>query len=235
VSGVFQENDYTLLAEEYKNNEQLLPFVCNTHRNEGIQYISFGSLITGGRCKYCTKVKSIINHTKTHEQFLSEVKNIHGNKYKIIGKYSGCKNHIEIFCNNCNESFWITPTHLLDGHGCSNCNNSIGENAIKQYLFNNNINFKQQHRFNDCVGIKRKLPFDFAIFQNDKLKFLVEYQGIQHYKPVGIFGGEEQLEKQKEYDLIKYRYCNDNNIFLLIIPYWDIKNIETILGEAIAS
>jgi len=29
------------------------------------------------------------------------------------------------------------------------------------------------------------------------------------------------------------KYANDNNITLLRIPYWDIKNIEKILGRNI--
>ena len=37
------------------------------------------------------------------------------------------------------------------------------------------------------------------------------------------------LMNLKHRDNIKTRYCNDNNIKLIRVPYWDYKNIEEIL------
>ena len=39
------------------------------------------------------------------------------------------------------------------------------------------------------------------------------------------------LKKVQEHDKIKNKYCEDNNINLLIIPYWETKNIETIINN----
>jgi len=229
VNSKFEENDLVLMTDTYINNEENLPFICNKHKENGIQYISFGNLITGRDCKICSKERVIKNQTKSHEQFLQEVNNIHGDKYIVIGQYVGCKDHIEVYCNKCKESFWIAPSHLLEGHGCSNCNKSLGENEIEQLLLKNKVSFIKQHKFDDCKGIKRKLPFDFATFNNNNLKCLIEYNGIQHYKAVEIFGGQKQLEKQQYYDKIKFDYCKNNNIKLIVIPYWEFKNIESIL------
>lgn len=121
--------------------------------------------------------------------------------------------------------------HLLEGHGCSNCNISLGENYIKMFLDNNKIEYKQQYRFEDCKGLRRRLPFDFAVFNNDNLIALIEYQGIQHYKPVEKFGGQDALNKQKKNDDLKRKYCEDKNIKLIEIPHYDIKNIPIILEK----
>ena len=43
----------------------------------------------------------------------------------------------------------------------------------------------------------------------------VEYQGIQHDKPVDFFGGEEGFKKNMERDLRKKRLFNENNSFLI--------------------
>ena len=40
---------------------------------------------------------------------------------------------------------------------------------------------------------------------------------------------EKSFKKQQKCDLIKVKYCNKNNINLIIIPYWEFKNIKTIL------
>lgn len=229
VKSKYEEKDLILMTDIYLNNEEQLPFICNKHKDKSIQFVSFGSLITGGGCKYCSKESYLEKVTKSHEQFCREVKDKHGDKYIVIGKYTGCKDYIEIFCSNCKESFFIAPHHLLEGHGCSNCNKSIGESVIEQLLLKSDAIFIKQHKFDNCRGIKRKLPFDFAIFYNNKLKYLIEYNGIQHYKPVEMFGGQKQLEKQQYYDNIKVDYCKNNNINLIVIPYWKFKNIESIL------
>ena len=46
-----------------------------------------------------------------------------------------------------------------------------------------------------------------------------------------FFGGEKQLQKTIKNDEIKNKYCKDNNITLIRIPYWDFDNIENILKE----
>ena len=54
----------------------------------------------------------------------------------------------------------------------------------------------------------------------------IEYNGNQHYKPVNFFGGYKKYEEIKIRDDIKKKYCNDNNIKLLII-----KSDENILDK----
>jgi hypothetical protein len=226
----FEEKNYILMTDEYINNEIPLPYICQKHKDKGIQYISFGNLIMNKRCKYCAKESSLLLQTKTQEQFEKEIYSIFIDKYKVIGKYINSKTHVEIYCNNCNESFFIAPKHLLNGHGCSNCSISRGEQKIKSFLISNNINFIQQYKFDDCKS-KRKLPFDFAILNDDNLYCLIEYQGIQHYKSVEIFGGEKQFLEQQRVDKIKKDFCNNQNIKLIEIPYWDFNEINNILSK----
>ena len=48
---------------------------------------------------------------------------------------------------------------------------------------------------------------------------LIEYQGIQHFKPIDTFGGEERFKYQQEKDNIKRAFAKENNIKLIEIPY----------------
>lgn len=48
-----------------------------------------------------------------------------------------------------------------------------------------------------------------------ELSVAIEYQGIQHYKPIDIFGGKEHFEKQQKLDLKKQLLCKKNNIHLI--------------------
>ena len=50
-------------------------------------------------------------------------------------------------------------------------------------------------------------------------KVAVEYQGIQHFKPVPHFGGEEGLAKTKERDKKKLKLATENGIQIIYIYY----------------
>ena len=47
----------------------------------------------------------------------------------------------------------------------------------------------------------------------------IEYDGVQHFKPIEYFGGLDNLKYVQKHDKIKTKYCYDNNIILLRIKY----------------
>lgn len=115
------------------------------------------------------------------------------------------------------------------------CINSSGEEAIKQWLIDNRINYIQQYVFDDCV-YKRKLRFDFAILDDlHNIKLLVEFDGEQHYTPSRYQKDTKKnidvLNTVKARDNVKNQYCIEHNIKLLRIPYWEFENIEEILSK----
>lgn len=111
------------------------------------------------------------------------------------------------------------------------CLKSSFEEDIKKILQNNNIDFKREYAFDDLYGDKGKLRFDFAIFKNNQIKYLIEYQGEQHYYPVKHWGGEEAFLKRKKYDKIKKEYCNTHNIPLIILNKNTELNKENVIKE----
>lgn len=99
---------------------------------------------------------------------------------------------------------------------------------IQDILRKAGLNFKEEYSFPDLIGQGgHALRFDFAVFDDDdELDFLIQYQGIQHYKPKSVFGGMEGLKKQQYYDMQKREYCKKHNIKLVLIPYWDEAQIN---------
>lgn len=100
---------------------------------------------------------------------------------------------------------------------------SRAEIKISDILTMSDLNFQEEYSFPDLVSNNgRPLRFDFAVFDDaGNLDFLIEYQGIQHqhYEPKSKFGGVSGLKKQQYNDNMKKRYCEKNNIPLVIIPY----------------
>ena len=43
----------------------------------------------------------------------------------------------------------------------------------------------------------------------------IEYDGLQHFKPIEFFGGEKTFLLTKEHDRIKNEYCEDNGIRMI--------------------
>lgn len=98
--------------------------------------------------------------------------------------------------------------------------------VIKDFLDNNNIKYIQEKTFSGC-RYYYCLRFDFYL---PDYNCCIEYDGEQHYKEVDFFGGEKGYEERKRNDSIKNKYCKENNISLLRIPYFDFNNIDNILN-----
>lgn len=123
-------------------------------------------------------------------------------------------------CGLCGRQFVALPAKIMNGHisSCGCRRQSSKEQLIRNELHQMGAQFKEQFSFPDCKD-KQALLFDFAIFDNDQLLCLIEYDGKQHYTPVPIFGGEGEFEAAKRRDRIKDAYCIKNNIRLIRLPY----------------
>jgi len=213
---------YTILSE-YKNSATKLEVKDNECGH--VYKIKQQDIRDGKRCFLCHGSKKY-----TQEEFLNIFNKKKMSGYSLVGIYNGINSPVEIKHDNCGEVFSIIPSrYFKQGKNCPVCHpKSVGELKVKNILINNNINFEEQKRFSKCKH-KGSLPFDFYL---PDLNICVEYQGIQHYEPIGEFGGEKSFEEQKIKDNIKRKFCEDNKIILIEIPYW-IKDIEKYLVEKI--
>jgi hypothetical protein len=56
----------------------------------------------------------------------------------------------------------------------------------------------------------------------------IECQGMQHYKPVKLFGGEEQFIKQIALDKNKRELCEKNGIKILYYSTYQYRDSKTL-------
>lgn len=122
---------------------------------------------------------------------------------------------------SCGNVIEVRQDYLKSGHSQScGCLKSKGEKKISEILTQNNISFEKEYSFPD---LKDKIPlrFDFAILDNSKIICLIEYNGIQHYIAGQGWNTEEHFQILKNHDALKAKYCNENNIKLIVIPYTD--------------
>ena len=124
----------------------------------------------------------------------------------------------------CGELVIVNGNSLRRGltKSCGCIKNSLGEHLVKQYLRKNHIKYRTEYKFKDLLTENgNPMRFDFGILNDDKtLKFLIEYQGPQHYKEFAGYNGKSFGEYQRTVsDPAKKEYCKRNNIFLFEIRY----------------
>lgn len=100
---------------------------------------------------------------------------------------------------------------------------SRAEICIEEILRDNGLNFKMEYIFPDLKSPNGKpLRFDFVIFDDDdKIDFIIEYQGKQHYEPSQKFGGKKGFYQQQYNDNLKRRFCALHELKLIEIPFTD--------------
>lgn len=78
------------------------------------------SILYGRGCPECAKTNRIVSLTKTHEQYVDELKKIFP-QVSILEKYINRKTKILHQCNICGYIWCVKPDQLLSGKGCPVC------------------------------------------------------------------------------------------------------------------
>lgn len=179
-------------------------------RNCGeIRERSFHDVLRGRGCSCLAK-----NTLISQEEFEKEVGELFNGEYKVVGKYLGRHKKV-LMKHSCGFIWGTTPSNLLAGKGCPKCYRKVskGELEIEGLLRENGVEFIKQ----GPISTKGKtLYFDFYI---PSLETYIEYNGVQHYKPVKFFGGEDQLRVQQYNDSLKRDFCEKEGKNLLVIRY----------------
>ena len=210
---------YDYSHSKYSHTDSKIKIICPIH-GEFLQ--SPHHHLTGVGCQKCGNV-----YKPTTEEFIGQSIKVHGDNYNYSNvEYKNNTTKVSVVCKN-HGIFEVTPNdHLNKKSGCPICKLSKGEILIKQFLDDNKIEYVREKTFNDCI-YEKKMRFDFFI---PKQNTCIEYDGEQHYKSLKCFGGDEFFKKTKKRDKIKNKYCIENNIELIRIPYFDYDNILKILN-----
>ena len=226
---VESEDGYELLSTEYIPGKKIEV----KHRCGNIYKVTLNNFKRGKRCIVC-KTKENSEKRKIKKEYVISEVNKYGFKVISLEGFEKSDDKLKLQCPN-NHEFEVSWNSFQQGSRCPHCKTSKGENKIKKYLDDNNLYYFQQYKFKHCKNI-RELPFDFYL---PDYNICIEYDGEQHYKPINYNGKmtiEEQnkrLEYYKNNDDIKNNYCQDNNIKLIRIPYWESDNIDKILDNII--
>lgn len=219
---------------ECKDKETRWLCQCSCGKTKVIKRV----LLANGHTQSCGCIKS----EKMHEA-ARKISGVHiGDRFGslIVLEYLGSKeNKIKAYykCKcDCGNIIEASGNSLMTGRRKTcGLHNSLGELLINNILEEKNIKFKTQYTFNDLRSdTGTVLRFDFAIFNNNQLICLIEYQGSHHYVATGRqWNTEANLERVHFLDELKRNYCKTQNIKLYEIKYTD--NIEKKIEEILSN
>lgn len=236
-SNKFTQEEFEKHLKERTNGECIaLDKYINTQTPIRFKHLTCGNIfktkpshvLAGHYCKECGDKKTGDKLRKTHEQYVKEVFDLVGDEYEVLSEYKRDDIKIKMVHKTCGRTFYKRAGSFLQGIRCPHCAESKGEKKVFDFLVKHGIEHKREYRDKRCKN-KYTLPFDFAIFNEEKLLCLIEYDGELHYKEARWSGAEEKLLSIQKTDKIKDEFCAKHGIPLIKIPYWDYDNIEKIL------
>lgn len=221
------DNDYELITNESEFVDIFTPirYICKKH---GIQEQTLDNMIHGHKCYFCSYEERGLNCRHSIEYIKNTIEGYNNNILLNPNDYIGSNvRNLEIKCGSCGEKYITSFSDYINNMQirCKSCaqSESVGEMRIRVFLENNKIYFIREKTFKDCVD-KKRLPFDFYL---PKYNLIIEFDGQHHFYETG-FGN---YELTKKHDEIKNKYCKENHINLLRIPYFDGNKIEEILKK----
>lgn len=200
VHGHFYDYSQTV----YVNSKVKVAIVCPNHGR--FEQVAMSHLLGIG-CHRC----SVEKRTGTLECFLKRAVEVHGVKYDYSQTvYVNASTKLNIGCPK-HGVFEQLPLNHLAGRGCLSCNESNGEKEISRILTENGITFSREYKIPDS-----SYRYDFYLPDQN---ILIEFHGIQHYKAIEFFGGEEMLLDQKRRDEDKTKLAKTADIDLIVLGY----------------
>ena len=209
------EDEYISWAKTLSRPENIPLQPRKSYKCKG-GWVSFNDFLDNGTMSCKLKHDNFLNY----QEAKNKVQLLNFNCRNDYFKWAKNQNDIPVNPDQVYEEFEGMPEFL--GY---QRRKSVGEKIISAVLDSNDIQHTFQYTFSNCRDNK-PLMFDIAFYKNSLLTGLIEFQGVQHYKSIERFGGEEALKNNKKRDKIKFDYCKVNNIPLLVIPYnQDLKTL----------
>lgn len=165
------------------------------------------------------------------DEFVRRSVLVHGDVYDYSEvEYVSQLVPVKIVCQK-HGAFERQPKWHMQGSGCPACSVSTGELAVRAAISGAGFDFLAEYSGDGLINPKtgRALRIDFFI---PELGAAIEFDGYHH------FGGQpecwESVDSVRERDAIKDKWCLENGIELLRIPYWDKERVPEIVSDFLA-
>lgn len=181
VKNQFENRGYTLLSNEYKNKNTKLDFICNKHKEVGVQKVTFASFsINDCNCSACKSENSSKNwhisrkfvpmtsdefHTKHFKKYKQKLFDAVGTEYDLINIFKrNNKTYMTLIHNVCDTIYDVDAYKFFSiGQRCPNkeCNSKRRSLAYMKPIS------KLKEEIFDLVGDEYELIGEYAGTNNN--------------------------------------------------------------------
>ena len=121
----FEQELFSVLPDikvlgQYINMNTKIRFKCLIHDFEFDAFPQ--NMLRGNGCRKCGNEKQSVKQTKSHKQFVEQLKSVNPN-IEVIGKYINMDTNIDVMCLIDGYTWRADPRKLLRGSGCAVCSN----------------------------------------------------------------------------------------------------------------
>lgn len=183
-----------------------------------------GNLWVPSKANYNKHLSTSCGQHSNEKRIINETGHIYG-ELVVLGPSEKRKtdNHKYWQCQcSCGTVFSVSGKDLRE-HKVNSCGcvKSKGAKLINRILTEEKIDYQTEYKFNNFLT-SNDYPyrFDWAIFKNNKLYCLIEYDGEQHFDKTNRWY-RPNVDEQKT------QYCQQNNIPLYRIPYTEYSKINS--------
>jgi hypothetical protein len=200
---------------KYVNNHENIELICPKH---GSFSTTFNNLQSNScACIKCSYEHRMDDRRKKLEEFEEELE-LKNPTISLCddSEYINNKTPITVCCKK-HGKFNMPPQDLLNGHGCPICGEQFAshERMLLESIKNKYPGVEIIHRYKNKEVLGKK-EIDIYI---PKYKIGIEYQGIEHFKPVKHFGGEKKFNELIKRDKEKIDECKNAGIDLFHFSY----------------
>ena len=186
-------------------------------------------------CPHCNIERARAMFSKTHDQFVSEVRDAVGDEYRVIGTYVNNREKVKIEHAECGHSWQILPNNFLktNGNRCPKCRTKTSRTAkrIESVIKDCGVTYELEKTFKGCK-LQKLLPFDFYL---PEYSLLIEYDGEMHDRPWQSKDKkvvERKLKLTRLRDKTKDDFATANGYTLVRIRYdEDLEEVLACLRE----
>ena len=191
---------YDYSKVEYKDSKTKICIICPKH---GEFWQTPQEHLQNKGCKECGFESALEKNTKSTDDFIKKVREIHGDKYDYSKvEYVNATTKICITCPIHGE-FWQRPYEHLQNRGCPSCSHSTSKEEVNICNYLHSIDIACKQRVKNIIN-----PYELDIYISDK-KLAIEYNGVIWHS--------EKFGKDKNYHLMKTELCEKQGIRLIHI------------------
>ena len=229
---VMAKHSHIKLLKYYGIHSKDSEWLCIKHNKKFNKALSVILKSDDSGCDECYKEHYKKEFGYTTNEFISMLKEIHP-ELEVIGEYNTFASPITIHCTKHDYTFQTTPANILKRVSC--CPKSFKtykEETMCTLIESWGYTIERQYVIDGCRD-KKELKFDCYLTD---FNTAVEYDGENHFFPVkyGSQSLDDAIKKHeytKKHDEIKNRFCMENNINLIRIPYFEFENMEYYLFD----